>query len=111
MKYKHYSPKANVMLVKGSQQAFSEFVNGQTGEGTAAMCFDGEENALKVPFVTYGPRGDSYSQAHRVFDALRRLDEIGAKNVYCICPDEGGMGLAVYNRLLRAAGFEVISLD
>ncbi|HIZ19395.1 MAG TPA: translation factor SUA5, partial [Firmicutes bacterium] len=42
---------------------------------------------------------------------LRRLDEIGAKTVYCACPSEEGVGLAVYNRLLRAAGFEVIDLD
>ncbi|MDD4546128.1 MAG: L-threonylcarbamoyladenylate synthase [Oscillospiraceae bacterium] len=111
LKYKHYSPKANVLLVKASPQRFTDFVNGQKGEGTAAMCFDGEEGALLVPFVTYGSRHDSKAQAHRVFDALRRLDEIGAATVYCSCPDEKGIGLAVYNRLLRAAGYEVIQLD
>ncbi|MBQ8978384.1 MAG: translation factor SUA5, partial [Oscillospiraceae bacterium] len=39
---------------------------------------------------------------------LRRLDEIGAERVYIRCPERDGVGLAVYNRLLRAAGFEVI---
>ncbi|HBT63053.1 MAG TPA: threonylcarbamoyl-AMP synthase [Ruminococcaceae bacterium] len=111
MKYKHYSPKARVILVKGTPEAFSEFVNSQKGEGIAAMCFDGEESALNVPYVTYGSRQNADEQAHRVFDALRRLDDIDAKIVYCSCPDPKGMGLAVYNRLLRAAGFEVIMLD
>jgi len=111
MKYKHYAPKARVILVKGSADAFTSFVNSQKGEGVAAMCFDGEEKGLSVPFVTYGKRADSAEQAHRVFDALRRLDEIEAKLVYCACPEPEGIGLAVYNRLLRSASFEVINLD
>lgn len=111
MKYKHYAPKARVILVKGSADAFISFVNSQKCEGVAAMCFDGEEEGLEVPYVTYGTRSDSAEQAHRVFDALRRLDEIEAKLVYCSCPEPEGIGLAVYNRLLRSAGFEVIDLD
>jgi L-threonylcarbamoyladenylate synthase len=111
MKYKHYSPNAKVILVKGKPSAFSSFVNSQKGEGIAAMCFDGEEYDLNVPFVTYGSRFNFADQAHRVFDALRRLDDIKAKVVYCACPEPDGIGLAVYNRLLRSAGFEVITLD
>lgn len=111
MKYKHYSPNAKVILVKGSREEFSSFVNSQKGEGIAAMCFDGEGQDLKVPFVAYGSRFDPAEQAHRVFDALRKLDEINAKVVYCACPEPDGIGLAVYNRLLRSAGFEVIDLD
>ncbi|MDD2362288.1 MAG: L-threonylcarbamoyladenylate synthase [Oscillospiraceae bacterium] len=111
LKYKHYSPKADVVLVKAAPDRFADFVNSQKREGTAAMCFDGEEGTLQVPFVTYGSRHDLNAQARRVFDALRRLDDIGAATVYCSCPDEKGIGLAVYNRLLRATGYEVIELD
>ena len=74
-------------------------------------CFDGEEAALKVPFVTYGRRDNAADQAQHLFDTLRELDDRGAKRVYAACPSEDGVGLAVYNRLLRAAGFEVIDLD
>ena len=45
-----------------------------------------------------------------LFDALRRLDGLDADVVYARYPDVDGMGLAVYNRLMRAAAFEVIEL-
>lgn len=114
MKYKHYAPQAHVVLVKGSPEAYAAFVNARAAEapeGLAALCFTGEEAGLIVPAVPYGGRGDAAAQARHVFDALRRLDDIGARLVYAACPSPEGMGLAVYNRLLRAAGFEVITLD
>mgnify|MGYP002300914826 CR=1 FL=1 len=46
----------------------------------------------------------------KLFDVLRELDDIGAKKVYARCPNKDGVGLAVYNRLLRAAGFQVVKL-
>ena len=114
MKYKHYAPAAHVVLVKGSPAAYAAYVNrrGAAFPGrVTAMCFDGEEGALTVPFVTYGRREDGTDQAHRLFDALRRLDELGAEEVYAACPPEDGVGLAVYNRMLRASGFEVVDAD
>lgn len=110
MKYKHYAPRAHVILVKGSPAAFAAFVNSHAAEKPTALCFDGEEQALSVPYLTYGARDDHAAQAREVFDALRKLDDRGAKLVYAACPDADGVGLAVYNRLLRAAGFEVIDL-
>ncbi|HAE52252.1 MAG TPA: translation factor SUA5, partial [Ruminococcus sp.] len=53
---------------------------------------------------------DSSQQAHMLFARLRELDEIGAEKVYVRAPSAEGVGLAVYNRLIRAAGFEVIKL-
>ena len=114
MKYKHYAPAAHVVLVKGSPAAYAAYVNrrGAAFPGrVTAMCFDGEESALTVPFVTYGRREDGTDQAHRLCDALRRLDELGAEEVYAACPPEDGVGLAVYNRMLRASGFEVVDAD
>lgn len=111
MKYKHYAPKAKLTLVKAAPAAFAAFVNAKAAETPVALCFDGEEDMLRVPYLTYGAREDAAAQAHRVFDALRQLDDMGATTVYAACPDANGVGLAVYNRLLRAAGFEVITLD
>lgn len=110
LKYRHYTPKARVVLVKSGPESFADFVNSRGGEGVAAMCFDDEQGGLKVPFVTYGKREDGAGQARRLFDALRRVDQMGAQTVYCACPDKRDLGLAVYNRLLRAAGFEVIEI-
>lgn len=114
MKYKHYSPRAKVILVKSSPAAFAAFVNEHATAGEAglmALCFNGEEQALSVPCLTYGRRDDAQEQARRLFDALRELDDRGASLVYAACPSQEGVGLAVYNRILRAAGFEVLTLD
>ena len=111
MKYKHYAPRARVVLVRGAPAAYAAYVNDRRGDGVVAMCFSGEEAALAVPALSYGRREDPQEQARRVFTVLRRLDDIDARTVYCACPDPAGVGLAVYNRLLRAAGFEVIDLD
>ena len=111
MKYKHYSPNARVVLIKGAPEAFAAFVNSKKADGVFALCFSGEETALAVPTFTYGRRDDAETQAKNLFYCLRHADECGAKVLYTACPSAEGVGLAVYNRLLRAAAFEVISLD
>lgn len=111
MKYKHYSPKANVIILEGSFEAYKNYVNRHNTEGTAALCYDGENRDLKVPTICYGGEQDNDAQARELFDALRRLDEMNAKTVYARCPEPKGVGLAVYNRLIRAAGFEVLRVD
>ena len=63
-----------------------------------------------VPCVCYGGETDYEEQARELFDALRKLDEMQAETVYARCPEPKGVGLAVYNRLIRAAGFEVLHL-
>lgn len=111
MKYKHYAPAAHVILVKGTPAAYTAFVKEKAADGVAALCFEEEAPQLPVPCVTYGRQADAAEQAQQLFDALRYLDTIGAHTVYAACPSADGLGLAVYNRLIRAAGFEVITLD
>lgn len=111
MKYKHYSPRAEVTIVKSNFEAFCEFAEKvDDKENTFAMCFDGEESKIPLKCIAYGRKDDSLTQSHRLFTALRELDEMGAKAVYARCPSTNGVGMAVYNRLLRAAGFSVITL-
>lgn len=109
MKYKHYAPKTNVVIIKADSEKYIEFISAQNKK-VAALCFEDEAEKLSVPCVTYGRSDDSSSQAKRLFDALRELDEIDAEIAYAHCPSDEGVGLAVYNRLLRSAGFEVIEL-
>lgn len=106
MKYKHYAPKARVMLVNADKAAYERFVNRRPD--AFALCFDGDD--ITVPHVTYGKENDDLSQARELFDALRRLDEMGAAKVYARMPHTDGVGMAVYNRLIRAAAFTVIDL-
>lgn len=110
MKYKHYSPKANVIILHGGEGDYVRYVNAHGGPGVCALCYSGEESLLRVPAVAYGGEKDYPAQARRLFDALRHLDDIGAQTVYARCPKPEGVGLAVYNRLMRAAGFEVVSV-
>ena len=107
MKYKHYAPKAKVILVNASKEKYEAFVNSK--KDAFALCF--EDDNVAIPKVTYGNERDDLSQAKEIFDALRRLDDIGAKKVYARVPKKSGVGMAVYNRLIRAAAFQIIDLE
>ena len=110
MKYKHYSPDAKITLVKGSFDAFCEYVNDFDNK-TYAMVFDNDNvEMLKVPYIKYGV-ADYKNLAHNLFDSFRELDKIGASQCFVRYPDdENKDNLAVLNRLLRAAGFNVIEV-
>ncbi len=106
MKYKHYAPRADIAIIEGSRETFEEYVEHHAEDGVYAMIFGDE--SVSVPVFRMGLT--DIEQAHTLFDILRGLDDAGAVRVYARCPQKSGLGLAVYNRLLRAAGFEVIRL-
>lgn len=104
MKYKHYAPKAAVTVVAGDPDAFAAFVNDSDCDGV--MCFEGEENRFPgKTVVTFGDADDPFSQARRLYDALRELDALGLRKVFCRDVNTAGVGLAVANRLYRASAF------
>lgn len=105
MKYKHYAPRAEVFLVDASPEDYKDYVNQK--RDCHALCFEEDLPGLQVPALSYGGRYDGAAQAHRLFSSLLRLDEMGAERVYAHMPSKRGVGLAVYNRLIRAAGFRV----
>ena len=107
MKHKHYAPKAEVVIINADFEKYKHLVE---SENATALCFDEYADKLNVQSVCYGSENDSAAQAVKLFHALRRLDEIGAGKVYAMMPSTEGVGLAVYNRLLRAAGFRVVNL-
>ena len=110
MKYKHYAPKAQVTILRGDFAKYKEFIRQHTEPGVWALCFDGEGAQLGVPFIEYGKNHDGVTQAHHLFTALRDLDKHGAQVVYARCPEQDGVSMAVYNRLIRAAAFRVVEL-
>ncbi|MBQ2676059.1 MAG: threonylcarbamoyl-AMP synthase [Clostridia bacterium] len=110
MKYKHYSPNAKVVILEGDDKAYCDYVNQHADEGVFALCFDEDAKQLKVPCICYGEHKDEKTQAAKLFSALRSMDEKGAKLVFARMPKADGVGLAVVNRLLRAAAFQVINL-
>jgi L-threonylcarbamoyladenylate synthase len=108
MKYKHYSPRADIIMVEGSLSSFISYVGEHCGDGVYSLIFDTDRDNFPYRYMTYGK--DSSEQAHLLFQRLRELDDIGAEKVYVRAPSPEGVGLAVYNRLIRAAGFEVIRI-
>ena len=109
MKYKHYAPKAQITILDADSREFVEYVNHHREEGLFALCFEEDLAGLQVPAISLG--ADDEDQARRLFAALRELDRRGAKKVYARCPDKDGVGLAVYNRLIRAAAYHEQSVD
>lgn len=106
LKHKHYAPKADVILIHGSIEKFSKFCEENYSKNVWAMAFEEDMNNLNIPAVSYGKLSDSDEQASNIFALLRELDKKNAKTIYVHAPSSKGVGLAVYNRLLRAASFK-----
>lgn len=107
MKYKHYAPSTEAFLVESSSEEFVRLVN---SDSCAAVCFCEESDKITVPALVYGSIKDEGTLAQKVFWALREVDSLNVNKVYIHAPSKNGVGLAVYNRLLRAAAFRVIKL-
>ena len=110
MKYKHYSPKTKIIIVDGDNESFIKYVNSRSSDKVAALCYIDDQPKLNVKTVTFGKMNDYNMQASELFSALRKIDDLNVNIVYARCPKKSGVGLAVYNRLIRAAGFEVVKL-
>ena len=111
MKYRHYAPKAQVILLMGDIEKAAGFVNRLDRETTGVLCFDEEIPHFKVKYIlSYGKRDDYAAQAQKLFHCLRALDEKRVKTIYARCPESSGVGLAVSNRLLKASGYQIVEV-
>lgn len=108
MKYKHYAPKCEVYLVEATSKAFCDYVNQKSN--AVALCFESEKDKITISKMVYGREDNAETLAANLFDRLRELDSSGEKEAFVHAPEKTGVGLAVYNRLIRAAGFKVIKL-
>ena len=113
MKYRHYAPKAPVTVVTGAPRKSAEEITKRMKAGSGIICFDEFANLFGGYAVQrLGSYTDKSSQAQRVFDALRAFDaETGVTEILAQCPDSRGLGLAVGNRLKKAAGFHIVDAD
>ena len=112
MKYRHYAPQAPVTVVTGAPEKSAREILSRLKPGGGVICFDEYAGLFPGHQVhTLGPSGDKQAQAQRVFDALRRFDGSGVTEIYAQCPDNRGLGLAINNRLKKAAGFHVVDAD
>lgn len=117
MKYTHYSPRAKVVIVEAETSDSLAFCMN--------LLYDRDKESHKTPLILcadaseglFGERShrcigaDERAIAHSFFDELRKADEAGYDRIYFEATSIGGMGLAVMNRAIRAAGFDVIRAE
>ena len=112
MKYRHYAPRAPVTVVAGDPQKSAAYIAAHAGREDGVICFDefaplfGGQEVEKL-----GPAADKGEQARHIFDALRAFDHTRVKAIWAQCPDPSGLGLAITNRLNKAAGFHVVQVQ
>ena len=111
MKYRHYAPKAPVTVFTGDPAKSAQYIKDHLPETAGVICFS-EYTGLFPGHIIHdlGPVGDKAEQARRVFDALREFDHESVAEIYAQCPDAAGLGLAIGNRLKKAAGFHVVEV-
>ena len=109
MKYRHYAPKAPVTVVKGEADMTAGYIVARMGEKSGVICFDEYKGYFRGhPVETLGPGAD---QARHIFEALRAFDHLDVTDIWAQSPTDEGIGLAVTNRLNKAAGFHIIELS
>ena len=116
MKYRHYAPRAKVYLIREAGGADFDsraiaFLQKKLHEDpeTGVLCFDEYAPLLTGKNVlTFGKKDDEKAHSHLLFDRLRHFDETDATEIYATAGSTEGIGLALYNRMLKAAGYTVL---
>ena len=112
MKYRHYAPKAPVTVVQGAPAQAARYIRRHIGDADGVICFNEFVPLFEGhPVEPIGPAGDPAEHARRVFDALRYFDGTDVQRIWAQCPDPVGIGLAVSNRLNKAAGFHIVQAE
>lgn len=112
MKYRHYAPDCQVLIVAGSREAAAKYIHSHFIPGDRVLCFE-EELPLYADCapLAYGKEAQVDTLSAGLFAALRELDDPSVKTVYARCPVGGGIAYAVQNRLKKAAAFQIIDAE
>lgn len=117
MKYRHYAPKGEMIVVEGEPEAVVEYINRQAGldreagEKVGVLATAEQLGAYRADLVKcLGERKDSGSIARNLYTALREFDEENVTKIYSESFSIEGFGQAIMNRLLKAAGHRVVRL-
>ncbi len=117
MKYRHYAPAGELAVVQGDPEAVAEYINSRAREdqrgghrvgviATEEMLGQYQADVIK----SVGSRADETVIAARLYAILREFDREGATKIYSESFSSDGLGQAIMNRLLKAAGHRVIDL-
>lgn len=115
MKYKHYAPKSPLVLIDSSIDNFLEYIQKNEADKIAIITYSEYVKKLKKAFpeadiYDFGQKENKGVQAHRLFKILRDTDYKDYNIIFAPLPDTEGIGLALYNRMIRAAAHKIIRL-
>lgn len=117
MKYRHYAPKGNLTIVEGPQEKVTACINEKLSEGhkqglkTGVIATDETIEQYQADVKrSLGSRKNEEAIAHHLFEVLRQMDDEEVQLIFTESFAETGLGQATMNRLLKAAGHQVISL-
>lgn len=115
MKYKHYAPKADMLIVEGAENAVIAEINRRTyqakeaGRKVAVVATEETKDRYEADVVLcMGKRDDEDSIARHMYKILRECDELEVQEIYSESFQTPRIGQAIMNRLLKAAGHQVI---
>ena len=114
MKYRHYAPSAEFVLLDGEDDAVLKFmIEEQKKRRCALLCYDEEIECLDKSgiLLPLGKKDDVAMHAKALFAGLRKCDTLSPDVIYAHLPKKDGLGLALYNRMIRAASHTVLKID
>ena len=113
MKYKHYAPSVPFHLLDGAPEAAARYLAGVEGR-IAVLCYAEDlplfASLTRIEPIPVGSRDDLFWLAKRLFSLLRDCDRGQYDAIYAPLPPPCGLGLALYNRMIRAAAHHIITL-
>jgi len=110
LKYKHYSPKSKCVLVLNNGK-INDILDSANVNGKTVYILGFKENELRYNtsnFISMGSKRDLDEVAHNIFSKLREVDNYKPDLVLIEAPQQKGIGVAIYNRLIRACAYNVI---
>ncbi len=113
MKYRHYAPNTSVVLIDGTTSAMREYIaSAAKDKNVGALLFDDELLKFADTGATLVSLGEHTpeAEAHSLFAKLREVDAYGCDVFFARLPDKKGIGLALYNRMIKAAGHSIVTL-
>lgn len=115
MKYRHYAPTSPLVLLDGEIEDAVEYIRSESFSNIAVLCYTEQRGyvAEQLPdadIFVLGAALDVNEQAHHLFAILRDADKLDYTKIYAPLPSKVGVGLALYNRMIRAAAHTIIKL-
>lgn len=108
MKYRHYAPRAEIVVVVGSRTEVAKTIGALYDNKKKHGIICTHENvSLYTGKNVIDLGGGSGEGAQNLYAALRKIDEAGLSKVFFHAVEEDGMGIAVMNRIIKAAGHNV----